>query len=109
MGNFVPFLHTDVSAGLVAKSKMVCTQPRRLAAISVAQRVANERVESIGDVVGYAVRLESRQSERTRLTFCTTGVLLKQLQSDPLLSQYSHIFIDEVIQLCVCVVWMPVS
>lgn len=49
-----------------------------------------------GDVVGYAVRLDSRQSRSTRLLFCTTGVLLQQLNSDPSLSLVSHVVVDEV-------------
>jgi ATP-dependent RNA helicase DHX57 len=49
-----------------------------------------------GDVVGYAVRLDSRQSRSTRLLFCTTGVLLQQLKTDPTLAQVSHVVVDEV-------------
>eukprot|EP00051_Salpingoeca_urceolata_P013946 m.176717 g.176717 ORF g.176717 m.176717 type:complete len:1482 (-) comp17950_c0_seq3:91-4536(-) len=75
---------------------IICTQPRRLAAIGVAQRVADERAEPIGDTVGYAIRLERKQSENTRLLFCTTGILLRRLQGDPKLTGVSHIFIDEV-------------
>ncbi len=51
------------------------TQPRRISAVGVASRVAAERGEGIGDVVGYSVRLDSRTSRRTRLLFCTTGAL----------------------------------
>ena len=51
----------------------VCTQPRRISAVGVAERVAAERVERIGNVVGYQIRLESKTSSSTRLLFCTTG------------------------------------
>ena len=47
-------------------------------------------------MVGYSVRLESRLSERTRLTFCTTGILLRRLLGDPELSSISHVILDEV-------------
>ena len=60
-------------------------QPRRISAISVAQRVADERGEPLGETVGYQIRLESRRSAATRLLFCTSGVLLRRLASDPLL------------------------
>lgn len=76
--------------------QIICTQPRRLSAIGVAERVAAERCEKIGSVVGYQIRLENKISKATRLTFCTTGILLRRLQSDPNLSAVSHIIIDEV-------------
>lgn len=75
---------------------VVCTQPRRIAAISVAERVAAERCEEIGGNVGYQVKLKSRKSTVTRLLFCTTGILLRQLQNDSKLDAYTHVVIDEV-------------
>lgn len=75
---------------------IICTQPRRLSAIGVAERVAAERCEKIGNIVGYSIRLENKISKATRLTFCTTGILLRRLQSDPNLSSVTHIIIDEV-------------
>jgi ATP-dependent RNA helicase DHX57 len=75
---------------------IVVTQPRRISAISLAERVAAERGEPCGKTVGYTVRLESCRSERTRLLFCTTGVLLRRLLSDPSLSAVSHLVLDEV-------------
>ena len=75
---------------------IVCTQPRRIAAISIAERVAHERDEGLGSEVGYQVRLNSRVQPTTRLVFCTTGVLLRRLQDTDFLSQVSHILIDEV-------------
>ena len=71
-----------LAAGEGSTCRMVCTQPRRIAAISIAKRVAQERGSAIGQQVGYSIRLESKQSKNTRLLFCTTGVLLRKLQGD---------------------------
>ncbi|KAH1019590.1 hypothetical protein HUJ04_009384, partial [Dendroctonus ponderosae] len=76
--------------------EIVCTQPRRISAIGVAERVANERLENAGSTVGYQIRLESKVSSRTRLTFCTTGILLRRLESEPTLPNVTHIIVDEV-------------
>ncbi|XP_024015493.1 DExH-box ATP-dependent RNA helicase DExH7, chloroplastic isoform X2 [Eutrema salsugineum] len=79
---------------------IICTQPRRIAAISVAQRVADERCESSpgldDSLVGYQVRLESARSDKTRLLFCTTGILLRKLAGDKTLDDVTHIIVDEV-------------
>ncbi|KAL7522187.1 hypothetical protein ACHAWX_006877 [Stephanocyclus meneghinianus] len=78
-------------------SKIVVAQPRRLAATGVASRVATERGESTGyGSVGYSVRGDSKTCSATRLLFCTTGILLRQLQSQCSLDNISHIIIDEV-------------
>ncbi|XP_017315800.1 3'-5' RNA helicase YTHDC2 isoform X2 [Ictalurus punctatus] len=77
--------------------RIFCTQPRRLAAIAVAERVAAERGERVGQAIGYQIRLESRVSPRTLLTFCTSGVLLRTLMAgDAVLSSVTHIIVDEV-------------
>ncbi|XP_044131856.1 3'-5' RNA helicase YTHDC2 [Bufo gargarizans] len=77
--------------------RIFCTQPRRLAAIAVAERVASERGEKIGQTVGYQIRLESRVSPKTLLTFCTNGVLLRTLMAgDAALSTVTHVIVDEV-------------
>ena len=85
-----------VSRGEGAACNIVCTQPRRLAAMSVAQRVAAERAEAVGGTVGYKIRLESKAGADTRLMFCTTGILLRRLQGDPELTGVSHVIVDEV-------------
>lgn len=72
------------------------TQPRRIAAVGVAERIADERSDRIGGVVGYQIRLENKISSSTRLTFCTTGILLRRLYSDPLLESVTHVIVDEV-------------
>ncbi|KAJ9592058.1 hypothetical protein L9F63_001397, partial [Diploptera punctata] len=76
--------------------EIVCTQPRRLSAIGVAERVAEERAERIGNTVGYQIRLESKMSSSTRLLFCTTGILLRRLESEMQLNSVTHIIVDEV-------------
>ena len=77
--------------------KVICTQPRRISAISIAERVAYERGESVGQAVGYQIRLESRVSPKTSLLFCTNGVLLRMLMAGhKALSTVSHIIIDEI-------------
>lgn len=72
-------LEEDISSLCGADCSIICTQPRRISAISVAARISSERGESLGETVGYQIRLESRRSAQTRLLLCTTGVLLRQL------------------------------
>lgn len=76
--------------------RILVTQPRRVSCVSVAKRVAYERDEAIGQCVGYAIRHESRGGDSTCLTYCTQGVLLRWLESDPDLNGVTHIFADEV-------------
>ncbi|KAM6082993.1 putative ATP-dependent RNA helicase DHX57 isoform 1-T1 [Chlamydotis macqueenii] len=77
-------------------ANIICTQPRRISAISVAERVAKERTEKIGLTVGYQIRLESVKSSATRLLYCTTGVLLRRLEGDLSLNGVTHVIVDEV-------------
>uniref|UniRef100_A0AAV1TC94 RNA helicase n=1 Tax=Peronospora matthiolae TaxID=2874970 RepID=A0AAV1TC94_9STRA len=84
-----------------ARGQIVCTQPRRLAAISLAERVSDELGESnmgAGDsLTGFQIRLETRMTYRTRLLFCTTGILLRKLQDPRTLGkEVSHVIVDEV-------------
>lgn len=81
-----------------SQCRIVCTQPRRISAISVAERVAEERDERIGKSVGYCIRLESRlpTADRGTILFCTTGVVFQYLKDDPRLSKYSHVVVDEI-------------
>ncbi|KAI9205267.1 uncharacterized protein BJ171DRAFT_441477 [Polychytrium aggregatum] len=82
--------------------QVLCTQPRRISATSIASRVSEEIGDPAGGVgakgawVGYQIRLESKVSPTTRLTFCTTGVLLRRLESNPTLDGVTHIVVDEV-------------
>ncbi|XP_072754135.1 putative ATP-dependent RNA helicase DHX57 [Anoplolepis gracilipes] len=75
---------------------IICTQPRRISAIGVAERVATERDEIIGNTIGYQIRLESKMSSKTRLTFCTIGILLQRLLGNLELSDVTHVIVDEV-------------
>lgn len=75
--------------------KIGCTQPRRVAATSVARRVAEEVGCELGTDVGYSVRFESKQSDKTAIKYLTDGMLLREFLSDPLLSTYSALMIDE--------------
>ncbi|CAO0799169.1 unnamed protein product [Mucor circinelloides] len=86
----------EIMQGRGSTCNIICTQPRKISAIGVAERVASERCEKIGQTVGYAVRGETKVSSDTRLQFVTTGVLLRRLQSDPTLDGISHVMIDEV-------------
>jgi ATP-dependent RNA helicase DDX35 len=71
------------------------TQPRRVAATSVAARVAEEMRVKVGDEVGYSIRFEDVTSSKTRIKFLTDGMLLREALVDPLLSRYSVIMVDE--------------
>ncbi|KAK9473238.1 P-loop containing nucleoside triphosphate hydrolase protein [Dipodascopsis tothii] len=87
-----------IDAGRGHEVNMVCTQPRRISAMGLASRVADERGCDVGGQVGYVIRGESKTSRTTQLRFVTTGVVLRMLQQDPerSLQDVSHIFIDEV-------------
>ena len=75
--------------------RIACTQPRRLAAVTVAERVADELKTPVGGIVGYQHRFARRASEETRVKFMTDGVLLAETRSDPLLRAYDTIIVDE--------------
>ncbi|KAK3228876.1 hypothetical protein Dsin_000757 [Dipteronia sinensis] len=81
--------------GYTKSGIIVITQPRRVAAVSVARRVAQELDVRLGEEVGYAIRFEDRTSERTHIKYLTDGVLLRESLSNPDLSQYSVIILDE--------------
>uniref|UniRef100_A0AC35TQX4 ATP-dependent RNA helicase DHX36 n=1 Tax=Rhabditophanes sp. KR3021 TaxID=114890 RepID=A0AC35TQX4_9BILA len=76
--------------------KIICTQPRRLPAIAVAERVARERNEPIGATVGYHIRLEQKSSKSTILTYVTSGVLLRMLSSEKVGDDLTHVILDEI-------------
>ena len=78
------------------RRKMVaCTQPRRVAAMSVAKRVADEMDVQLGEEVGYNIRFENATSPKTFLCYLTDGMLLREAMNDNELSRYSTIIIDE--------------
>ncbi|KAG4430704.1 DEAH-box ATP-dependent RNA helicase prp43 [Cadophora sp. M221] len=74
---------------------VACTQPRRVAAMSVAQRVANEMDVKLGEEVGYSIRFEDVTSSRTILKYMTDGMLLREAMHDHNLTRYSCIILDE--------------
>ncbi|KEH20562.1 putative RNA helicase [Medicago truncatula] len=76
-------------------SKIAVTQPRRVAAVSVSRRVAQELGVQLGEEVGYAIRFEDRTSRNTRIKYLTDGVLLRESLADPELNDYSVIILDE--------------
>ncbi|ODQ50805.1 P-loop containing nucleoside triphosphate hydrolase protein, partial [Saitoella complicata NRRL Y-17804] len=83
--------------------KILVTQPRRISAMGVAERVAAERGERVGGMVGWQIRMESRMSEQTRILFATTGIMLKRLEGsrdegeeEEGIDGFTHIVIDEV-------------
>ncbi|EDO18694.1 hypothetical protein Kpol_1055p50 [Vanderwaltozyma polyspora DSM 70294] len=78
------------------KTKIICTQPRRISAIGLADRVADERCVKVGDEVGYVIRGVNKTNENTRIRFMTTGVLVRILQSDKSFLNNSIVVIDEV-------------
>ena len=92
-------LEDAISNGQGGSCNIVCTQPRRIAATSVARRVADERGEKLREAVGYHVRFDVKLPEHGgSITYCTTGILLQQLQHSPdeVMSGNTHLVIDEV-------------
>ena len=113
----------EIEEGNGSITRIICTQPRRISAISVAERVATERAENLGKSVGFQIRLEKYVNfflfflliyliykklhciffiyrilprDRGSILFCTTGMLLQFLQGDPALKEFSHIILDEI-------------
>lgn len=77
------------------KLMVAVTQPRRVAATSVARRVADERGCRVGEEVGYSIRFEDRTGPRTRIKYMTDGVLVREWLEDPELSRYGVVMLDE--------------
>ncbi|CAA7045626.1 unnamed protein product [Microthlaspi erraticum] len=89
-------LESEIEANRGASCSIICTQPRRISAMSVSERVAYERGEQLGESVGYKVRLEGVRGRDTRLLFCTTGILLRRLLVDRNLRGVTHVIVDEI-------------
>lgn len=101
----VQFILDDLyQKGLGAAANIVVTQPRRISALGLADRVAEERCTQVGQEIGYSIRGESKTGPDTKITFVTTGVLLRRLQTSggrvedvvASLADVSHIVVDEV-------------
>ncbi|KAJ1371726.1 putative ATP-dependent RNA helicase DHX35 [Parelaphostrongylus tenuis] len=85
-----------LEAGWTNDGRMVgVTQPRRVAVVTLASRVAEEKGVILGQDVGYTVRFDDVTDDQTKIKFMTDGILLRELLTDPLLSKYSVIMIDE--------------
>ncbi|XP_056267466.1 ATP-dependent RNA helicase DHX33 isoform X1 [Pseudoliparis swirei] len=82
-------------AGIGRQGIVAITQPRRVAAISLAARVAEEKKTQLGKLVGYSVRFEDVTSSETKLKFMTDGMLLREAIGDPLLLRYTVVVLDE--------------
>ncbi|KAJ5755077.1 hypothetical protein N7533_004620 [Penicillium manginii] len=102
----VQFVLDDmIKRGLGGAANIICTQPRRISALGLADRVSDERCSTVGDEVGYVIRGESKAKPgATKITFVTTGVLLRRIQSGgdadgnigSSLADVSHVVVDEV-------------
>lgn len=86
------YLYED---GIHGNGIIGCTQPRRVAAISVAKRVSDEIHCKIGETVGYTIRFEDETSDQTIIKYMTDGILQREVLLDPLLSKYSIVMLDE--------------
>lgn len=107
----VPQYLLDYMWGKGETCKIVCTQPRRISATSVSERISSERGESVGDSVGYKIRLESKGGRNCSIVFCTNGILLRVLVArgnhkagkktskkgaNDEVSDVTHIIVDEI-------------
>jgi len=88
----IPLLLREIMS---PEDRVAITQPRRVAARSVARYVAENVGCRIGEEVGYQVRFEDHTTEGTRINFMTDGILLRKIQEDPLLQDYSAVMVDE--------------
>src|SRR5262249_660955 len=86
---------TRLPPALTALGRTILLQPRRLAARALARRIAQERGWRSGEEIGWQIRFERRFSERTQLLVATEGILTARLQSDPLLSDFAVVVLDE--------------
>ncbi|ESK90497.1 atp-dependent rna helicase prh1 [Moniliophthora roreri MCA 2997] len=84
-----------LESGLAGNGMIAVTQPRRVAATSLAARVAAEQNVKVGSLVGYSVRFDERSGPDTRIKYLTDGMIVRELLSDPLLSKYSILIVDE--------------
>jgi ATP-dependent RNA helicase DHX8/PRP22 len=82
-------------SGYAKELAIGCTQPRRVAAMSVAKRVAEEVGCKLGAEVGYTIRFEDYTSSETKIKYMTDGILQREILLDPMLSRYSVIMLDE--------------
>ena len=84
-----------LEASICVTGQIAVTQPRRVAATSLASRVAQEQDCELGTIVGYAVRFDERSNASTKIKYLTDGMLARELMTDPMLKRYSVVVIDE--------------
>jgi ATP-dependent helicase HrpA len=84
-----------LEAGLGARARIGCTQPRRVAALSISRRIAEELDVGWGDEVGCKIRFSDHSRPETSIKLMTDGILLAEIQRDPLLAEYEAIIVDE--------------
>lgn len=84
-----------ISTALGAKAMIACTQPRRIAAVSIASRIAEECEIEVGTFVGHKIRFDDLTYPGTKILICTDGILLQEVKFDFLLLKYDAIFVDE--------------
>lgn len=75
---------------------IACTQPRRIACIALCKRVAYETLNEYGSEIGYQIRFDKSKTSHTKILFLTEGLLLRKVSTDPMLSSYSVVILDEV-------------
>lgn len=101
----VQFILDDLNKKNDYHTTMICTQPRRISAIALADRISEERTDKCGQETGYIIRGENKTTDETRISFVTTGVMLRMIQSifgkekklqDSFFQNLGYIFIDEV-------------
>ncbi|XP_012057161.1 PREDICTED: probable ATP-dependent RNA helicase spindle-E [Atta cephalotes] len=92
----VPQLILDAEFEKKQHCNIIVTQPRRIAAMSIAKRVSQERDWPVGTLVGYQMGLIKNINRDTRITYCTTGVLLNKLTNKKHMMDYTHVILDEV-------------
>ncbi|KIW17300.1 hypothetical protein PV08_04491 [Exophiala spinifera] len=98
----IPVLILERQFGNGQDCRILVTQPRRISAVTLARRVSQELGENRNEIgtskslVGYAIRLESKTSSSTRITYATTGVLLRMLEESPNLEELDYLILDEV-------------
>ena len=91
----IPQALVEAGYAVAGQYAVACTQPRRVAAMSIATRVAEEMDVNLGEEVGYNIRFEDRSGPSTVLKFLTDGMLLREAQTDPNFSRYGCIVLDE--------------
>ena len=84
-----------LEAGIAGRRMVACTQPRRVAAMSVSKRVSEELDCELGEEVGYTIRFEDVTGPKTVLKYMTDGMLLREAMADPKLDRYAAVILDE--------------